>query len=73
MIRTKKVRIRQDKSREEIIEEVMRDNEEYFQTLASRTGQDINELRKQYRQLFEKDLEDYQQGEEVEIEMVEVE
>lgn len=70
-VRIEKRLVRCDKSKEEIIEETLRDTEDYFQELEKRLGKKATDkIRKQHRRGLEEDLRDYVQGEEIEIEVV---
>jgi len=75
MVQFKKVKVmvRNDKSKEELIDEAMRDNEEYFSDVANRFGDDAaGRVRREYRKELERGLKDYVQGEEQEIEMIKI-
>jgi len=63
----------QDQTKEQIIEEAMQANEEYFRAVEAEQGEmAADTVRRRYREELEEDLKDYKQGEEIELEMIQV-
>lgn len=62
----------QDQTKEQVIEEAMQANEEYFRAIEAEQGKiAADTARSRHREELEEDLKDYRQGE-IEVEMIQV-